>query len=435
MPALAFFPWITVSEPLRAGEFHLIPYAAALATGAAGDTASGIAPEHRASTDAVLEMYQRRRPVDRAAVPVVRREGQGLLDEPDDPGVAALFDLRARLAFASLAARPLAGDDHRYWNSDSLRLVVQGFTHERAGATLITSRTLFGARSTYYSQGTFSRGRPEHVQACQLPNDLDASLLIALETAAARRDNRWSRLSDAIQLFGRASTDSPDISPQSELVDVVSVFSRFATDYKAESAMRALREALPSPGPLDERHAGPKLARLVGKRAITEANTIRIRWLEDAFQLRHELAHGKVDTPRTTIWSLREHLLLGSWMIPLLVKAALRDANLYEFTPEDGFRDGAFDRLATLEPFVSPVLADGAREEADDGDEPSRGPWADTLLDLRMRFAGEQIERLWEQNRGRPGWGAVLETPLEGDGEVQAPPADDRSIEAMGGSS
>lgn len=91
------------------------------------------------------------------------------------------------------------------------------------------------------------------------------------------------------------------------------------------------------------------------RRPVTNLNTVRIRWLEDAFQLRHQLADVKVDAPRQTIWSMRERMLLGALLVPLLVKAALRGANLYEFTPEDDFRKGAFERLATLEPFVLPT--------------------------------------------------------------------------------
>lgn len=460
VPALAFLPWATITETLRLGAFHVAPYRDALAAGArvgagAAGPSSGITPGDREATDAVLAMYRHRRPVDRAAVPVVRRDGRGLLDEPSQADTVALFDLRTRLAFASLAARDLRGDDWRYWNSDALRLVVQAFTHERAGATLISSRTLFGARGTFYTKGTFDRGRPDHVGGCEIPRDLDVPLLDALEAAAAHGGERWARVSDALQLFVRASTDSPDVSPQSELVDLVGVFSRFARDYKAESAVHALRAALPSPAPVDPGRAGPKLARLVGRRAVTDQNTVRLRWLEDAFELRHELAHGKVDAPRRTVWDLREHLLLGAWLAPLLVKAALREAGLYAFTDEDQFRNAAFDRLATLAPFApasaEPAAAagQGGLESAaerrgedppddapDEPDDPtSRGPWAGTLGELRMQFAGEQIQRLWEaqerRSRAQPGWGGwggVLDDPLPDSRDE--PGADDRSAAA-----
>ena len=123
MPTLCFFPWGTITEALRFGDFHLVSFGEA--------TASGEIPADLVeATVAVLAPYRKRR-VDMDSVPLLRQEGRALTADLEDAQIVDYFDFRIRLAFAVLAAREFF--TLRYANSDHVRLVVQGFTPAQAG--------------------------------------------------------------------------------------------------------------------------------------------------------------------------------------------------------------------------------------------------------------------------------------------------------------
>lgn len=71
MPSIAFLPWATAEERMRFGAFHIVPLAAAHADGQ-------IPSELQAAITAILESYGKKRVVDRASVPVIRRDDPGL---------------------------------------------------------------------------------------------------------------------------------------------------------------------------------------------------------------------------------------------------------------------------------------------------------------------------------------------------------------------
>ena len=111
MPSIAFLPWAIAEERMRFGAFHVVPLAAAIVD---GQVPSAL----QAAITSILESYGKKRPVDRASVPVIRRDDLGFTTEMSDHIAATYFDFRIRLAFCALAARKFFGI--RYWNSDNV---------------------------------------------------------------------------------------------------------------------------------------------------------------------------------------------------------------------------------------------------------------------------------------------------------------------------
>jgi hypothetical protein len=365
MSMLCFFPWAGITERLVFGSFHLAPCGEALASGE-------ISADLRDAIGAILEAYGFRRDVDRARVPILRHEGKSFTADLSDDEVAEYFEFRTRLTFAALAARQFFG--HRYCNSDNLRLVIQGFSVERAGGALITTRRRDGAQSNMVPRGVLRVPRPMHVApSCQLPLDLDSPLLDALELAGRTSTPSWPRLEEGIRLFVGANSDSSDVGPHAEVVDTVSAFSRLADAWDEKGTVDGFLAALPASNESDAEGYGPKAADQRLRRTVASGRPVRAAWLSDAYVLRSQYGHGRVGSPpyRST-WSVHEHLLLGALAFPLMVKAMLASEGMYLFTDMDVTANNAFDTLATFDPFAT--LG-----------EDERHPWRDTLARISLR--------------------------------------------------
>jgi len=409
---LCFLPWCTISENISVGEFQLMPW------GAIRD--SGVLPTVvMNAAEAVLDAYGRGRKVDQSAIPLLRESTLEWTAELSESQIADYFEFRSRLAFAVLAKRSFFG--HRYASSDNVRLVVQGFSPEGDGGAVITSRRRDGSSSNYIPKRALRIPRPEHISGwCGLPDDLDVPLLTALEAAYTARTADYSKVAEAARLFVGASTDSPDIGQHAELLDTVSAFSRLAGAWDEKSTVQAFLDRLPPPNKLEEDLVGPKLRALqepvptvVKKDQSRKGRSVREKWLRDAYVLRSQYGHGHVDAPRyLSTWTAREHLLLAAIALPLTVKAVLRDADFYQFTPEDVALDGSFDTLATLEPFALLARTNEDddlpkhRGEADDDDDSDDDDvagkrWRGVISRLQLRPMAAALAAAFERDMAK----------------------------------
>lgn len=399
MPTLSFFPWMTISEPIQAGQFRIISCGSAQYSGA-------IPAELHEAVAAVLVPYGKTRRVDRDRVPLLWYGEAGIVDDPSDPVIGRCFEFRQRVAFALLAARRFFS--HRYANGDNAQLVVQRFSPEHAGGAVVTSRRRDGVTNNIIPKGHLRVRRPEHVSGwCEIPRDLDVPLLEALERAEAAPISTWPQLADAIRLFVGANTDSPDIGTHNELVDLVSAFSRLANAWSEDDTVNAFIAALPSPAPLpmdetDQRPVaapgfGPKLTDTRMTKGLAKRRTVREIWLRDAYVLRGQLGHGHVAiSPYPSLWTVHEHLLLGATILPLYVKRILAAADLYHWTREDQELDEVFDALATVEPFAPGAGEDDDSEDDEDGVGKTH-PWREVFNRASMRRLAKLLYTEWDK--------------------------------------
>lgn len=373
---LAFLPWMSATESLKFGRFQIAPAGAALTEGE-------IPESHREAVRVILQSYEKKRRVDQDSVALIRAEGLGYTDDLSDEQVTEYFEFRTRLAFAVLAARRFF--EHRYANSDNVSLVIQGFTPESAGAARLQHRRRDGSTTIIVPAGNLSVPRPHHLDWCSLPRDLDINLLAAFEAAAAAAGPDWPPLSEAMRLFVGANTDGPAVGMHAELIDVVSAFSRMAPNYRQRPTVDTFIRTLPSPlrAPPKE---GAKLGNESLRTRLKDGRSVREIWLDDAFVLRGEMAHGKVESPRYVVWTEREHLLLAAVVFPLYVKAHLKERGLYEWTEADEVMNTAFDHLALLEPFAP-------------GDEEAKS-WNRTVARAQVQRLADRYEREWPERAG-----------------------------------
>lgn len=337
MSMLTFFPWLTIGQDTTVGVFELLRYERSERPFHQGTPDQEVA-------DKILSQYFSHTERRLSSATIVKLQARKFLDELSEEERSAVFAFSELVALSGLACREFFSVVGQYCNRDNFRLVIQAFRDPQAGV-LITTRRRDGHSDQYWTSTAFRVDKPEHVSLGPIPINLDVSLLSALLTAQERDD--WERFAASILSFNLANTDRSDMSEHIEAVLLVSAFERLlecAHGKEDELAVRFSDCLRPS----QERSRGD-CARFasanLGTRFPTSA-PIREIWIRDFFRLRGHLAHGRIRHSYPAVWQLREHLLVGSYVFPLLVRSLLGKENLYSLTKDDRLHIDVFERLA-----------------------------------------------------------------------------------------
>jgi len=340
MGMLAFFPWITLETQLNHGEFRLLPFER-------GRSPAGPDTPLQRTIDEVLLSYCSRpdHPV-RAAVILTHEGRPDFTADLTAEDIASYFVFGDSFAFSALAARTFF--DTGYANTDCYRLVIQAFRAE-SRSVAVESRRRDGSTVSLHPAGSFTESRPHHVSITA--TKVDQHLLLGLLNARARGD--WDRYYEAIANFNLANTDSQQIPIHTEAVlligalqralncrssDVNELCERLHDLFKpsAPKSPTTCRATSPDPGVMAKFQRGP---------SVTDG------WIRDFCALRGNLAHGRLTPVYPSIWNVHEHLLLGAFLFPLVVKLVLAREGLYSLTETDRVDIDLFEELACVRHF------------------------------------------------------------------------------------
>lgn len=127
---------------------------------------------------------------------------------------------------------------------------------------------------------------------------------------------------------------------------------------------------------------------LTGTSRFKSSATVRNTWVKDFYNLRSKLAHVELGHKYPAIWSTRNHLLLASYVFPLVLKCLLVKKGAYQFTKDDQLRINAFEKLVCQDHF-GPVKNRSV---------PNSHPWNQILHDAgweeAKRHALETIQKM-----------------------------------------
>lgn len=342
MSMLAFFPWISLKEETPIGEFRLVPYR----RGEAPFTQGG---KEQAIVDNVLRPYLTAgecAPVASAAL--LAFNGRQLITEYTEEERDALFLASEVIAFSGMAEREYFGSS--YVNREGFAFVIQAFREDATEGVAISSRRRDGRSLNYQDSESYRVHQPYHT-AIRNPAHLNAPLAKALFNA--RGQNFWPGLSDAIFWFNMANSDSPTIQEQAEAVMIVGALESL-TDQRADEKKLVMGiRSLFTPSIPKTASECPRLKTVQDKK-----DGVIGAWLRDFVRSRHQFAHGHRDARNSPKWTLREHLLLGSFFFPLLVKSFLQKKGLYSLSEKDKAWINAFEPLLCTNPFARPYKKD-----------------------------------------------------------------------------
>lgn len=361
MSTLAFFPWLRVPGPVQCEDFELVPYERGIAPGGPGT-------DLQRTLDAVLEVYIARggAPVEEATLLAVG--GKALGDDLTQEESDSIFPFTELLATAGLAGREFFLALGSYCSRDLFRVVVQRFDDPEHGATRV-SRRRDGTNQTYTTRDALRVYRPEHASS-PIVLRIDEPLLASLQRAQSEMaGGAWQAVFDAVMSFNAANTDDPNTSLQAELVSLSGALERLFDLRRGNEAelARSFAGALQPNADL----APASCERLASD---TRSATVREMWVRDMFRLRGSLAHGQLTPRYQSVWNLRDHLLLASFVFPLVLKRKLESVELYEMGWRDLGHIDAFERLACAEHCV-------------DHGEAETYPWSRIVSDVMIRYA------------------------------------------------
>lgn len=338
MGAVAFFPWLEIAEAIETNEFGLIPFRR-------GEEPGGRDTELQRTLDGILEPYLAcaGKPVSTATIAVLpnREVTDDLTQEDRDE----LFLFSEIVAFAGLAGREFFGFGLNYVNRDLFTFVIQFFTAV-PGAVCVETRRRDGKTSNLVTPEAYKVHRPFHVPVDVCPVRIDTALVGAL--LQSRDLDRWPCYQEAIFDFNRANTDSDQIAEQMELILLNGAFERLfgLRGGKEHELVRRVTSTLCPSTRVDP--SSCSRIRREERGSLTEI------WTRALYRLRGNLAHGRGTPTYPSMWDIREHLLLGSYVFPLLVKLLLAHDGLYELTEDDAFDIDVFELLVSARLFAEP---------------------------------------------------------------------------------
>jgi hypothetical protein len=321
---LAFFPWAALRDPVTIRRYELLPYRR-------GQLPAGTGHPDQRTIDTLLDPYRSapKGPVRDATL--LRRADTPLLADINDDDADELLRFGELVAFAGLSARRYF-DRLGYANRDNFQLVVQRFQDPGSGMTVL-SRRRDGSSWIAVTKSAMLIVKPHHVST-PAPHRIDVPLLEALVDRSSREE--WGEIEEAIQGFNSANTDSPDVRMESEVVSLVGAFERAlglrgGDEHELANAFVECLKPVTAVRPADCNRvsASPRRERDQGYATLGEV------WIRDFFRLRGDHAHGKIAPKYRSLWSLREHLLCGSFAFPLLIKARLVREGFYTWSEED----------------------------------------------------------------------------------------------------
>lgn len=373
--SIAFFPWVSLEEPVTVGPLRLIPYERGAQPGDRENVA-------QADLDGVLRAYALNKNEVVSAGTLMELGDWRLGQEADSPHRSNLFRTRELIAFAALAERRLFLGHFDYCNFDTYSFVVQHYEPGHTQGFSFATRRRDGGTKHMWTAGDFAFLKPAHVDG-NARMKFDGAFLGALLAA----DEAKSLPYEAVVEFNRANTDSQDVPTHTEIVLTKSAFEYlFDIGQGVNEFADALRAVVPErrgddppEGPLEQRwrDARPKASRPLDA------------WAREFSDVRGGAAHGKKRGGARFVWSELAHLAFASILFPLLLKKRLAGAS-YALRERDAVELERIEDYLMYDPFLTV--------------NPSGHPWSHVYDE---RVLGEVMQRGLRREMEKIDWANV----------------------------
>jgi hypothetical protein len=366
---IAFLPWLTLDAERLLSRFRLVPYG----IGRSNDVVSLIPHAH---IDQALRFYRdsRRKPIQRCSLVAFADRAIGA--ELSETDVQEIFIFGELLAFSALAKRRFFQNGFGYVSRDQYVLVVQQLPEQFSGSIALTYRRRDGGITHGIGADDYPIPIPPHVGE-QAPLTYDDRLLGGLLKAWTELSARdWQRSYEAVNAFNLANTDSEAVPEHMELVLLHGAFERAmgvkggdTNDFVAKlSACFQINTRV---------HCRTKGA-IQPKPKPNEPYVLEA-WARDFCLARGSVAHGHGYAAAKPTWSLRNHLLLATYLLPLVMKRVLAKAGTLPMCGEDVALIDAFECLASFDHFAR-------------SSQRTTPPWRRIMSELELDLIARKVE-------------------------------------------
>lgn len=187
---------------------------------------------------------------------------------------------------------------------------------------------------------------------------------------------------EASVLFGQANTDSPNVLDTTEVVALANAFDRLYPSnngrYKLSGKVSEVLECWQTINIRDSKRLLEKEVDLfkIDSKVKDDWKLTRY-WMYELYSLRNDYVHGNDVGRHKWGWDASEHLLMGSYIFPLLIKVLLANEGRYKLTGEDECKLVTIDDLLDL-----PKYYDRSTRTS---------LWRKTISEQRMNFRYRSI--------------------------------------------
>lgn len=334
MGSIILYPWLPLNREYIFDKFQLLPYVR-------GKSPAGEGSDIQEQLDNITTPYllSPGEPIQKAAV---MRIGSGsLIRDLVEDDIEAAFEFTEILAVSGLSKRSFFRWD--YWNKDNFKVIIQRFTDQEFIS--YESRRKDGSTTQGWPLESYQVLKPEHIHVKWCPN-IDEDLLNSLLNARAL--DEWVDYWGGILYYNLSNTDNNEFDERLEVVLAIGAFeSLLSTRGDGKALARKFEETMKPKTdlPINE------CQQLEGVLRFKKSATVRNIWARDLYNLRSKLAHVELGHKYPAVWSTRNHLLLASYVFPLVLKCLLEKKGAYQFDGDDFLRINSFEKLVCQDHF------------------------------------------------------------------------------------
>ena len=364
MPTVSFMPWFTVSQPMTVGNFELIPFQTQIPNPSPA----------QAGIIQILNMYKLHHGPPISSATVFKHIDKAIDDDVTADEMDEIFIIANLLAVGGLSSRKYFSET--YVSTTNFESIVQKYQSPSNGVAIASKRRGPYSQQMYF-QGVFSEKCPSYVS---IKNNylVDESLTQVLWAASrSLPEELWNRIYESILSYLSANTDIRQVNEYNEVVMLTAAFERllnkkgnafqlknaFVKSFQShpQQEIAILKKVIPSRSKVMSLKDKVKFwakeyeMDFLKLKGVFEdpydshrmCKSLRALWLTDFYKVRNRFAHGHRTLAHNSLWSPEEHLLIGSYIFPYLLKILLAEKKLYQLSNGDRRGIWTFDFLTS----------------------------------------------------------------------------------------
>jgi hypothetical protein len=381
---IGFLPWLTVAGDITLGQFQFIPFK--VPDGSINPQLKEIEAVLNEIISSYVDLQLR---VVRNFTVVVR------------PGKERSWDVAnenvetIQRAVSLLCLCAMAKNDYfqqvlpKYANATNFQPYFQSFTQPIEHISLRARRRDGGTLIAGHKHGEVKFVVPLQCESLR-ETHVDSQLVDGLNLANVGGSALTRRLIPAMSFFGLANTDADGMLSEAEVVLMGSAFEQLLEAESAIDLSRKLGDIFQDYGSVLVRDAIDSRRGILIDPDYADAQLewfVHRKWIQELHQLRSYYVHGEDYLSREWGWSPKEHLAIGAFLFPLVVKLFLQSEGFYELNECDELRYIAIDRLLV------------ANDWGSSQDNPNAGTWQQVLSDCKSILRRRKAKEAWARLR------------------------------------
>lgn len=386
MTSIYFFPWLDAPKTIDFGSVVLEPYER-------GQLPGDQKRITQAEIDEVMNFYKASPTESVQNCLLIRLPDHQIGEDLNEDEKSFLRVFGELLCFSHIAERTYFGWDYHYCCKEDFAVHGHGWPSERFdGHIVIHTRRRDGISYNMTDAEYGAYHRPHNANKSSNLQESPPLLQPLLQAFQNMNDDQWGDIYECVINYNLANTDNALIAPEAEMVLLHSAFDAIFRDVgdKPKERTKVFQAYMGTPlktaADLEDDSC---LADLIIKRDNGKNLSLVEHWIRDFKLTRGHHAHGGTTRNYPGLWSQPNHLVLGSFILPLLLKKRLESAGFHTWSHEDQANLAAFERLIQYNHF-SDKWCDDVRKR-------SEHPWYQARQAARQEASRKEMEDIVRQ--------------------------------------